>query len=156
MNRGENHGTPLFCDCDRMTAEDLAVLELSSFQLMTVRNSARRVAITNLSEKTSVDVTVTIPSFPIREFTVTQIIPINAAGKNVTISTLEKIVKLRGPKAYLDQMTDADLKIEVDFSNAEGGMADFKAEVIVSEKYAEFVGAVGTYDVKANIELANG
>lgn len=133
---------------------DLALIDKSQVVSFNIPDLPE--GITNLSEKTSVDVTVTIPSFPIREFTVTQIIPINTAGKNVTISTLEKIVKLRGPKAYLDQMTDADLKIEVDFSNAEGGMADFKAEVIVSEKYAEFVGAVGTYDVKANVELTNG
>jgi hypothetical protein len=133
---------------------DLALFEKSQVVSFNIPDLPE--GITNLSEKTSVDVTVTIPSFPVREFAVTQIKAVNDGGKVVTFSTLEKIVKLRGPKAYLDQLTSADLKIEVDFTNAEAGMADFKAEVIVSAKFAEFVGAVGTYDVKANVELVNG
>ena len=46
---GGNIGTPLLDKCAEMTESDFAVLELSSFQLMTFTGSADAVAITNLS-----------------------------------------------------------------------------------------------------------
>lgn len=46
---GGNIGKPLLCECENMTADDRAVLELSSFQLMTVTDAPRYVAITNVS-----------------------------------------------------------------------------------------------------------
>ena len=47
---GGNIGAPLLCDMDEMKKEDCAVLELSSFQLMTVSDAPRYVAVTNVSE----------------------------------------------------------------------------------------------------------
>ena len=46
---GGNIGTPLLTQCEKMTADDNAVLELSSFQLMGIRHTPRYVAITNVS-----------------------------------------------------------------------------------------------------------
>ena len=46
---GGNIGTPLLPVCDCITDRDFAVLELSSFQLMSVKRSPRRAAITNVS-----------------------------------------------------------------------------------------------------------
>lgn len=46
---GGNIGMPLLPFVEEMTARDVAVLELSSFQLMTVKRSAEVAAITNLS-----------------------------------------------------------------------------------------------------------
>ena len=46
---GGNIGAPLLPFVEEMTSRDVAVLELSSFQLMTVRRSAEVAAITNLS-----------------------------------------------------------------------------------------------------------
>ena len=46
---GGNIGTPLLDKCGQMTCDDNAVLELSSFQLMTLVDSPERVAITNIS-----------------------------------------------------------------------------------------------------------
>lgn len=45
---GGNIGHPLFADSPRMKTEDAAVLELSSFQLMTMRGRARVAVITNV------------------------------------------------------------------------------------------------------------
>ncbi|MCF0121393.1 MAG: UDP-N-acetylmuramoyl-L-alanine--D-glutamate ligase, partial [Oscillospiraceae bacterium] len=45
---GGNIGNPLFCDADKMQPEDFAVLELSSFQLMTMKRSAEIAVVTNL------------------------------------------------------------------------------------------------------------
>lgn len=46
---GGNIGTPLLPICSEMTENDVAVLELSSFQLMTAVHSAKCAAITNIS-----------------------------------------------------------------------------------------------------------
>lgn len=46
---GGNIGTPLLCLSGQMTESDSAVLELSSFQLMTVKDAPRYAAITNVS-----------------------------------------------------------------------------------------------------------
>ena len=46
---GGNIGTPLLASVIQMKPEDFAVVELSSFQLMDMRRSAQRAAITNLS-----------------------------------------------------------------------------------------------------------
>ncbi len=46
---GGNIGTPLLTKCDEMTSDDCAVLELSSFQLMTAKSTVRNAAITNLT-----------------------------------------------------------------------------------------------------------
>ena len=49
MYLGGNIGTPLLPLVDEMTADDVAVLELSSFQLMTMKKSPECAAVTNLS-----------------------------------------------------------------------------------------------------------
>lgn len=49
MFLGGNIGKPLLPDVDGMTADDVAVVELSSFQLMTLTHSPQRAAVTNLS-----------------------------------------------------------------------------------------------------------
>ena len=46
---GGNIGTPLLPLCRQMNAEDLAVVELSSFQLMDMRRSAHVAVVTNLA-----------------------------------------------------------------------------------------------------------
>ncbi len=47
---GGNIGNPLLPEVEHMTADDFAVVELSSFQLMTVTGSPDRAVLTNLSE----------------------------------------------------------------------------------------------------------
>ncbi|MBQ9779788.1 MAG: UDP-N-acetylmuramoyl-L-alanine--D-glutamate ligase [Clostridia bacterium] len=46
---GGNIGTPLLPMVENMTAEDFAVVELSSFQLMTAKNTVHRAMITNIT-----------------------------------------------------------------------------------------------------------
>lgn len=49
MHLGGNIGTPLLCEADSMGKDDIAVLELSSFQLMTMEQSPDVAVITNLA-----------------------------------------------------------------------------------------------------------
>lgn len=46
---GGNIGTPLLCQADTMNREDIAVLELSSFQLMTIKKSPSVAVVTNVT-----------------------------------------------------------------------------------------------------------
>lgn len=133
---------------------DLGMIENS--QVISFAIPVMPEGVTNLSETSTVDVTIQMPVFPIKEFAVTDIQAVNATGMNVTISTKEKVVKVRGPQAYLDIMTANDLKIHVDFTGAEAGTATYEAKVIVSDAFAGFVGAVGAYDVSATVIPANG
>ena len=49
VHLGGNIGNPLLCEADNMGVTDLTVLELSSFQLMTMTHSAHVAVITNLA-----------------------------------------------------------------------------------------------------------
>ncbi|MBQ8830127.1 MAG: UDP-N-acetylmuramoyl-L-alanine--D-glutamate ligase [Oscillospiraceae bacterium] len=46
---GGNIGTPLLCSADDMDKDDIAVVELSSFQLMTMKQGSNTAVVTNLS-----------------------------------------------------------------------------------------------------------
>lgn len=46
---GGNIGRPLLCDAENMTADDIAVVELSSFQLHTMKKSADIAVVTNVT-----------------------------------------------------------------------------------------------------------
>ena len=109
--------------------------------------------ITNLSEQSTVTVTVDIPELEMLQFTVTEIQAVNVpAGMTVEIITKEKSVTVRGPEELLTTMTEKDLLILVDFTGAEVGTASYKAMVYVGDKLADSVGIVGSYDVKATIQ----
>lgn len=109
--------------------------------------------VTNLSEQSTVTVTVDIPQLQMKQFTVTNIQPINTPyGMTVDIITKEKSVTVRGPEELLATMTEQDLRIMVDFTDAEAGTASYKAIVYVGINLSESVGVVGSYDVKATVQ----
>ena len=49
VHLGGNIGTPLLCRADEMSPSDYAVVELSSFQLMTMKKSPRTAVVTNVA-----------------------------------------------------------------------------------------------------------
>ena len=112
--------------------------------------------ITNLTESSTVEVDIKLPNFLTKGISVKEIVAKNNTGMEVTFITNEKTVKLRGLPNYVNLITADDLKIVVDFTGAEAGMGDFRAEIVISEEFADYVGAVGTYDVKADVKLMNG
>ena len=108
--------------------------------------------VTNLSEKSTVNVTVQLPPMELRQFTVTDIQPVNVpAGMRVSLTTLEKTVEVRGYASVLDTMTEANLFILVDFSGAQAGMGEYKATVYLTEGLEDGVGIVGSYTVMATV-----
>lgn len=133
---------------------DLSLIEESQIIPFTI---ALPEGITNLSENDTVEVEVKIPTLATKEFFVSNIQAINAEGMNVTFSAAQKRVVIRGPQAYLNKLTAQDLMIRVDFTDAEAGMATFTAQVVVTNaQLADYLGALGAYDMAATVKLING
>lgn len=112
--------------------------------------------ITNLSEQSTVTVTVDIPELATMQFAVTDILAHSIpVGMQAEVITKEKSVTVRGPEALLKQMTEKDLQIRVDLIGAEPGTASYKATVVViNDQFKDSVGAVGSYDVKVTLKEA--
>jgi YbbR domain-containing protein len=111
--------------------------------------------VTNLSEKSTANVTVQLPDMELRQFTVTDIRSVNVpAGMKVALTTLEKTVEVRGFASVLDTMTEANLFILVDFSGAQVGMGEYKATVYMTAGLEGSVGVVGIYTVTATVSGA--
>ena len=108
--------------------------------------------VTNLSEKSTANVTVQLPAMELRQFTVTDIQTVNVpVGMRVSLTTLEKTVEVRGLASVLDTMTESNLYILVDFSGAQVGMGEYKATVYVTAGLENSVGVVGSYTVMATV-----
>lgn len=69
----------------------------------------------------------------------------------VDLITKKLTVIVRGPSGLLSALTEEDIYVEVDFSNAEEGTSTFKATVLFTEEFQK-MGAVGTYSVSATVK----
>lgn len=108
--------------------------------------------VTNLSEKSTANVTVQLPAMELRQFIVTDIQVINVpVGMRVALTTLEKTVEVRGFASVLDSMTESSLYILVDFTGAQVGMGEYKATVHLEDGLESGVGVVGSYTVMATV-----
>lgn len=107
--------------------------------------------ITNETGITEVNVTVDLPDLETKTIKVTNIAALNIpANTKVVISTQEIDIKVRGTKANLENITEADLTVTVDFSKAANGTGRYDAVVTISTRFPD-VGVVGTYTVLANV-----
>ena len=108
--------------------------------------------VTNLSmPNNQVTVTVRFTGLKTKTLRVTNIQPRNVpAGMSADFMTEELVVNIRGPEDQINQMTEADVIVAVDFSNAEvGTMASYPVLVYVVN--ADDCGAVGSYSVYARV-----
>lgn len=136
---------------DELVIGEIRLGELTS-DFQEIYNIEVPEGVTNLSEKHKVTVTIKLPNLELREFTVTNIQPVNVPnGLTASIINAEKVIRVRGPKEMLDAMTVEQLRIKVDFTGAEAGTASYRALVVIPPEYAEHVGVVGTYDVNATL-----
>ena len=109
----------------------------------------------NLTGKKTVTVTVKFNNLITQTFQVTDIQTRSVPeGVNVELITQELTVTVRGPKAQIELMTEEDLGIIVDFSQAELGVNRYKALVYVDSVNFNAVGAVGGYLVDAKLTEA--
>ena len=105
--------------------------------------------VTNETGITEVVATVRFVGVSIREMAVSNIEVQNVPeGMDVNLITKKLNVIVRGSSAHLVNLTEEDIVVVVDFSEAEEGSSTFKATVQFAEEFQK-MGAVGTYSVYA-------
>ena len=110
--------------------------------------------ITNETGITEASVSVKFPNLRVRTMQITAIEAINVPeGMEVEMITQSLQVSLRGPAAMVGAMTERDILVTVDFTDAELGTDTKKATITISSKY-DGVGAVGTYSVSVTVKEA--
>lgn len=110
--------------------------------------------ITNETGITEARVSVKFPNLRVRTMQITAIEAINVPeGMEVEMITQSLQVSLRGPAAMVGAMTERDILVTVDFTDAELGTDTKKATITISSKY-DGVGAVGTYSVSVTVKEA--
>lgn len=108
----------------------------------------------NQSEINVVKVVVKIPDLTKKTFRITNIETINVpAGLQVELKTKALDVTMRGPDYQLQYIKEADIKVQVDFSDATAnGEEKYTATVIFTRYSKSFV--VGSYVVNATVTPA--
>ncbi len=108
--------------------------------------------ITNQTGVEQVNVSVRFPKLMMKTFNVSTITAINIpAGMDVDMITKMLTVEVRGPIELVEDITEADISVVVDFAGAQMGIATMKADIVIGSKYAG-VGAMGTYQVSAELK----
>ena len=107
--------------------------------------------VTNITGRNEAEVDVKFPDLMLKTLKVTQIEGKNQPQNLISdIMTQEVEVTVRGPVKLLKSLRESDIRLVVDFTNAQPGSATMPAVVMLSERYAE-VGAVGSYTVTVNL-----
>lgn len=109
--------------------------------------------ITNITNTEKVNVTIELPALETKTFQITQILPQNVpTGVHVDIMTKELTVTLRGPANVINDLNEEQIQVLVDFSEAKPGADSYQATIRIED--AEGVGAMGRYDVQAQVSSA--
>ena len=88
-----------------------------------------------------------------KEFTLEKFQCINVPeGLEAEIINASLSVKVRGPAAEVNNLTEEDIFVVVDFANAEIGTATYKATILFGEEFLN-VGALKTYSVSATVQV---
>lgn len=110
--------------------------------------------VTNHTGVSEVTVTVRFTGLKTREFTIENFQMINVPqGMEAEIINANLQIKVRGPEEELNKLSEQDITVVVDFSNAEVGTATYKANIVISDKFPH-VGAIKTNSVSATVQIA--
>ena len=109
--------------------------------------------LTNHSEITVVKVVVKIPKLTTKTLRITNIETVHVpAGFQVELKTKALDVTMRGPDYQLPYIKEADITVQVDFTNAASGDGKYTATVTFTRYNQSFV--VGSYVVNATVTPA--
>ena len=107
--------------------------------------------VTNESNVEEATVEVKFPALRIRTLSISEIEAINVPeGLEAEMITQKLEIKIRGPIALVERIRASDIKVTVDFAEAEMGTATMRADVTIDSKFLD-VGIVGTYQVSATL-----
>lgn len=141
-----------------MALKDLEELMIGTLNLGEIPEDMERIfeiklpeGVTNLSNINEAKVTVSFPALATRAFTVTEIQTRNVpTGMVADLLTKQLTVSVRGPRALIERMEDADVTVQIDLTGVEGSVAA-EAKIIFPAEF-EGVGAVGKYSVNVKVE----
>lgn len=107
--------------------------------------------ITNLSNITEAKVNIRFSGLMVKSFEIENIEAVNIPDE-LEAEIIEKklTVVLRGPAADLMKITEEDITIRADFTDAVAGTSTFKATVHFGEEFSA-IGAIRSYSVTANV-----
>ena len=107
--------------------------------------------VTNQTGAEQVTVEIKLPKLETKTLRVTNIQAVNVPeGLDETIVTKYVQVTVRGSAKSIKLIRESDLTVVVNLAEAQEGSVTMKADVIISENYAD-VGATGTYQVSVNL-----
>ena len=138
-------------DVYTITTINLADVEKSMEQMYTLTLPE---GVTNQTGVNEVMVVVKFSGLVTKEFTLEKFQCINVPeGLDAEIINASLTVKVRGPAAQVNNLTEDDIFVVVDFANAEVGTATYKATILFGEEFLD-VGALKTYSVSATVQAA--
>ena len=101
-----------------------------------------------MGDTQTVNVSLKFPELQIKEFTVKSFEMVGLPKNfRATILAKELKVRLRGPKDIVEQITEKNLKIELDMSDVKTGNSNVQAKVVIYGIEAADTGMLGTYQV---------
>lgn len=138
--------------------DDLDSLTIGSVDLATISEAAEMTfdivlptGVENLSGITRVNVTVDFPGLAVKTLNVGKIF-VSGTPKGVTyeIGTKMVPVTVRGPETLIEDITESNITILIDLSEAQLGENRVTAKVMFDTAYGE-VGAIGSYSVNVTL-----
>lgn len=139
--------------------ENLSSLELTTLDLSTMTEDYEEIFTIKLPEGvvnetgiTEAKVTVTFRDLETKTFSVKNIQAVNLpAGFTAELITQALEVTIRGPKAKIEQLTEENITVTLDLSEAEAGTVKRNAQIDCGDPE---LGAVGTYSVSATVKTS--
>lgn len=111
--------------------------------------------VTNQTGVAEAVVKVQLTGLKTKEFTLDKIEAVNVPeGMEAEIINASISVKVRGPAAQIDALTEEDILAQVDFTNAEAGSATYRVNLTFGDKFFN-VGALKTASVSATVKEAS-
>lgn len=111
--------------------------------------------ISNLTGITEVTANIRMRGLSTKDFLIQKIQAVNVPeGLEAELFTKELMLQVRGPVASISQLTSGDMKVSVDFANAEIGTSTFRVTVDFAEGF-EQVGVLKADSVSASVTETN-
>ena len=108
--------------------------------------------VTNLTGSNTVTATMSFPGMATKDLKISNILSQNVPeGLTVEILTQDITVKIRGPEMKIQNITEQNVTVFVNFANEEKGVSNVVAEVYFDEDFSD-VGVIGSYYVYGKLE----
>ena len=135
-----------------LTELNLGTIDLAQVTGDTVREFEISLpeGIRNVSNLPTATVSITFPDLAIREFTVTEFLPLNLAeGMDWEPLTKQLTIKVRGLKSEVQRLVESEILVQVDLSEVENTSA--VEPIITFPEHLGSLGQLGSYSVSVQV-----